>query len=124
VAPAMILVPALGVTDPRFLAQMTLSGERFNAAAAADGGLLTDVVGGTDDLDQWVERAVGSLLKSAPGAVAATKALLAELPGRAWDEALDLAWERSAALFAGAEGAEGMDAFLTKRTPSWDPAAP
>jgi methylglutaconyl-CoA hydratase len=124
VAPAMILVPALGVTDPRFLAQMTLTGERFNAAAAADGGLLTDVVGGTDELDQWVDRAVASILKSAPGAVAATKALLAELPGRAWSEALVLAQERSAALFAGAEAAEGMDAFLTKRTPSWDRTAP
>jgi methylglutaconyl-CoA hydratase len=124
VAPAMILVPALGVSDPRFLAQMTLTGERFNAAAAADGGLLTDVVGGVDELDQWVERAVGSILKSAPGAVAATKALLAELPGRGWSEALTLAQERSAALFAGAEAAEGMDAFLAKRTPSWDRTAP
>jgi methylglutaconyl-CoA hydratase len=124
VAPAMILVPALGVSDPRFLAQMTLTGERFNAAAAADGGLLTDVVGGVDELDQWVARAVDSILKSAPGAVAATKALLAELPGRGWSEALTLAQERSAALFAGAEAAEGMEAFLAKRTPSWDRTAP
>ena len=64
------------------------------------------------------------MLKSAPGAVAATKTLLAELPGRAWTEALAVAQERSAALFAGAEAAEGMEAFLAKRTPSWDRAAP
>lgn len=124
VAPAMILVPALGVADRRFLARMTLTGERFSAAEAAQGGLLSDVVGDVDELDQWVAQVVGSLLKSAPGAVAATKALLAELPGGAWTEALALAQERSAALFAGAEAAEGMDAFLSKRTPAWDRTAP
>jgi 1,4-dihydroxy-2-naphthoyl-CoA synthase len=35
-----------------------------------------------------------------------------------------LARTRSAELFAGAEAAEGMDAFLHKRTPSWEGIAP
>jgi methylglutaconyl-CoA hydratase len=124
VAPAMILVPALRVANPRFLAQMTLTGERFSAAAAAGAGLLTDVVDQAEDLDRWVERMVGSILKSAPGAVAATKDLLAELPGREWSGALSIAQARSAELFAGAEAAEGMDAFLRKRTPSWVRSTP
>jgi methylglutaconyl-CoA hydratase len=124
VAPAMILVPALRVMDPRFLARMTLSGERFDAAAAAHAGLLTDVVGDERELDPWVDGVTGSILKSAPGAVTATKALLAELPGRDWSPALARALERSAELFAGAEAAEGMDAFLHKRPPSWDRSVP
>ena len=120
VAPAMILVPALRVADPRFLAHMTLTGERFSATAAGQAGLLSAVVDGDGELDRWVERAVDAILRSAPGAVAATKELLAELPGREWSHSVARAQERSAELFAGAEASEGMDAFLNKRTPSWD----
>jgi enoyl-CoA hydratase/carnithine racemase len=72
-------------------------------------------------LDAWVEQAIASILLAAPGAVAATKQLLAELPGRAWSAAITSAQGISAELFAGAEAAEGMEAFLTKRTPSWVP---
>jgi enoyl-CoA hydratase/carnithine racemase len=85
--------------------------------------VLTDVVDDAPDLDAWVDRVVTSILKSAPGAVAATKALLAELPGLPWSEGLEVASARSAELFAGVEAAEGMDAFLHKRTPSWDTAS-
>jgi methylglutaconyl-CoA hydratase len=124
VAPAMILVPALRVMEPRFLRQATLTGESFGARAAAEAGLLTDVVEDEEALDTWVEGAVASVLKSAPGAVAATKALLAELAALPWSEGLAMAQARSAALFAGAEATEGMAAFLQKRTPPWvvDPA--
>jgi methylglutaconyl-CoA hydratase len=119
VAPAMILVPALRVMEPRFLRQATLTGESFDARAAVEAGLLTDVVDDEEALDAWVEGAVVSVLKSAPGAVAATKALLSELAELPWSEGLAVAQARSAALFAGAEATEGMDAFLHKRTPPW-----
>jgi methylglutaconyl-CoA hydratase len=120
VAPAMILVPTLRVVDARFLARMTLTGDRFSATMAAQAGLLTDVVDDAAALDAWVEQAITSILKSAPGAVSATKELLAELPGRGWSKGIAQAQARSAELFAGAEAAEGMDAFLNKRSPSWD----
>jgi methylglutaconyl-CoA hydratase len=123
VAPAIILVPALGVTDRRFLARMTLTGEQFSAAAAAGAGLLTDVVDDDAALDGWVEAACASIRKSAPGAVAATKALLADLPGQEWPAAMAAAQARSLELFAGAEAGEGMEAFLHKRAPSWDHTA-
>jgi enoyl-CoA hydratase/carnithine racemase len=42
------------------------------------------------------------------------------LPSRAWSDGLAEAAVVSAELFAGAEAAEGMDAFLQKRRPSWD----
>jgi methylglutaconyl-CoA hydratase len=124
VAPAMILVPVLGVADRRFLAAMTLTGETFTAADAVQAGLLTAAVVDDASLDTWVQTRTTAILRSAPGAVAATKALLAELPEATWTAGLAAAAERSAELFAGAEAVEGLDAFLTKRRPSWDGVAP
>ena len=120
VAPAMIMVPALRVVDRRFLSQMCLTGETFDATAAQQAGLLTATVDDDTALDQWVADRILSILKSAPGAVRATKELLESLPGVPWDEALSTAQTRSAELFGSAEATEGMDAFLAKRTPSWD----
>jgi methylglutaconyl-CoA hydratase len=122
VAPAIILVPSLRVAERRFLVRATLTGEPFDAAAAAGAGLLTAVVDDDRALDEWVEGITGSILKAAPGAVAATKALLAELTELHFSEGLDAARARSAELFAGAEAAEGMTAFLAKRAPAWDVA--
>jgi enoyl-CoA hydratase/carnithine racemase len=86
--------------------------------------MLTGVAEDEHALDAWVDVAVASILKCAPGAVSATKALLAELSDMTWSAGLAAAQSRSAALFAGTEAAEGMDAFLHKRAPSWDLAAP
>jgi enoyl-CoA hydratase/carnithine racemase len=55
--------------------------------------------------------------------VAATKALLDELPELSWAAGLSAARVRSAELFAGAEAIEGIDAFFNKRAPSWDSSA-
>ncbi|HVT42677.1 MAG TPA: enoyl-CoA hydratase-related protein [Acidimicrobiales bacterium] len=120
VAPAMILVPALRVMDRRFVARMTLTGERFEARAAAAAGLLSDVVSDEAALDAWVEAETEALRRAAPGALRATKDLLRTLPARPWAEGLAAAADVSAALFAGPEAAEGMAAFLEKRAPSWD----
>jgi methylglutaconyl-CoA hydratase len=120
VAPAMILVPALRVMDRRFLARMVLTGSRFDAHAAAGAGLLSVVVDDDAALDAWVEEQTTALRACAPGAVAATKELVRTLPGHAWPDALEAAAATSAALFAGPEAAEGMEAFLQKRAPSWD----
>ena len=53
----------------------------------------------------------------------ATKELLRTLPAQEWAEGLAAAAATSADLFAGAEAAEGMDAFLQKRRPAWDTTA-
>jgi len=121
VAPAMILVPALRVMDPRFLSRMILTGERFDAAEAAANGLLSAVVEeGEGALDAWVAAQASALRKSAPGAVRATKELARLLPAHGWAEGLAVAAATSAVLFSGEEAAEGMAAFLEKRAPSWD----
>lgn len=123
VAPAMILVPALRVVDRRFLTRAALTGARFDAAEAAAAGLLTAVTPDDPALDAWVSAQTQAIRQAAPGAVRATKELLRALPARAWTEGLAAAAATSAELFAGAEAAEGMDAFLQKRRPSWDTTA-
>jgi methylglutaconyl-CoA hydratase len=123
VAPAMILVPALRVVDRRFLARTTLTGERFSASEAVAAGLLTAVTPDEAALDAWVAEQTTALRQAAPGAVRTTKELLRTLPAQAWVDGLTAAAATSAELFAGAEAAEGMDAFLQKRRPSWDTTA-
>jgi enoyl-CoA hydratase/carnithine racemase len=120
VAPAMILVPALRVMDTRFVTRMALTGERFEAAAAASSGLLSAVVADEAALNSWVAVQADALRQAAPGAVRATKDLLRRLPPEPWHKALDEAAQTSAALFAGEEATEGMAAFLEKRRPAWD----
>jgi methylglutaconyl-CoA hydratase len=120
VAPAMILVPALRVVDARFLTRTVLTGERFSAHDAATGGLLTATVDDEAALNDWVAARTHALRQAAPGAVRATKELLRSLPRHGWDDGLTVAATTSAELFAGAEAAEGMQAFLQKRPPAWD----
>jgi enoyl-CoA hydratase/carnithine racemase len=120
VAPAMILVPALRVVDRRFLARAALTGERFGASEAAAAGLLTAVTPDEAGRDEWVAERTTALRQAAPGAVRATKALLRTLPAQGWTKGLAAATATSTELFAGAEAAEGMDAFLQKRRPAWD----
>ena len=121
VAPAMILVPALRVMDRRFLARMTLTGERFVAREAMAAGLLSAVTAdGEASLDEWVAERTTAIRQAAPGAIGATKGLLRNLPQMDWNEGLRSAAALSAELFAGVEAEEGMEAFLQKRRPSWD----
>ncbi|MGH9100758.1 MAG: enoyl-CoA hydratase-related protein, partial [Acidimicrobiales bacterium] len=117
-APAIVAVPALRRMSRRAFDRYALTGEVFGAAQAVESGVLTAVVSGADVLDAWVGDVVASTLRSAPAAVAATKAL-AELVARPWAEALEAAAEVSEALFGTAAAAEGMAAFLGRRKPSW-----
>ena len=120
----MILVPALRVADRRFLSRAVLTGEPFSAAEAAAAGLLTGVVDDEQALDAWVDAAVASILKGAPGRGGrhqgpAGRALRGAVVrgARGGPDPLGRA-------VRGAEAAEGMDAFLHKRTPSWEVTAP
>jgi enoyl-CoA hydratase/carnithine racemase len=120
VAPAMILVPALRVVDRRFLSRAVLTGARFSASEAVAAGLLSAVADDEEALDAWVADQTTAILQAAPGAVKATKELLRSLPAQEWANGLADAAATSAELFSGPEAAEGMDAFLQKRRPSWD----
>lgn len=118
VAPAMISVvclPKLRTVDAR---DAMLRGRRFGAAEAARMGLVTAAVP-RHALDAEVDAVVADLLAGAPGAIAATKQLIARVPGMAEADAIAWTAELSASLFASDEAREGIAAYLDKRAPGW-----
>ena len=64
-------------------------------------------------------RYVGEILSAAPTAVAAAKALIPAVAGRAPEDVALLTARAIAAQRGSAEGQEGLRAFLDKRDPSW-----
>jgi isohexenylglutaconyl-CoA hydratase len=120
VLPAQIapyLVERLGYSQAKRLA---VTGSRIGASEARNIGLVHEALPAAA-LDAAVARVIADILHCAPGALAATKALIARAR-----------WERPAALvreaaeaFAraalGPEGIEGTTAFLQKRKARWAP---
>jgi methylglutaconyl-CoA hydratase len=88
-----------------------LTGERFDAKTALRVGLVHEVA---DELDASVERVVGEILQSGPQATREAKRLVRGRPTEG-DELARIA----AGLRAGAEGQEGLRAFLERRKPNW-----
>ncbi|QTN30553.1 enoyl-CoA hydratase/isomerase family protein [Rhodoferax sp. AJA081-3] len=121
VVPAQIapfLVERLGYSQAKRLA---VTGGRLDAAAALRLGLVHAVVD-TADLQTELDKVLADILACAPGALADTKALMAQARLR---EPQDLV-QAAAAIFSraakGPEGLEGIAAFMQKRKPSWVPA--
>lgn len=118
ILPAMIspfVLAKIGVSAAR---ELFLTGMRFDAARAQTIGLVHAVVA-ADDLDSAVARYVGEILSAAPTAVAAAKALIPEVAGRAPEDVALLTARAIAVQRGSAEGQEGLRAFLDKRDPSW-----
>lgn len=118
VVPAQIapfLVERLGYSQAKRLA---VTGGRLDAAQALRIGLVHTLVR-TDDVDSAVDAALSEILACAPGALAATKALMErarwQAPGALVAEAAAV-FSRSA---GSSEGLEGMTAFMQKRKPQW-----
>lgn len=123
VAPAVISVVCLPKLSPADARAAFLRGNRFSAAEAARMGLVNAAVP-RDRLDAEVADVVSDLLAGAPSAIAASKRLLAEVPGQDPDEAFAWTGALSAELFRGDDAREGMSAYLEKRTAAWVPPAP
>jgi methylglutaconyl-CoA hydratase len=113
------LVRAMGV---RRAARFMLTGERFSAAQAAEAGLVHEVTTAAA-LDAGVDRLARDLLQASPAALAATKRLLADVVDPSLEDDVLLAATAKCIADArvSAEGREGIDAFLSKRAPSWKP---
>jgi methylglutaconyl-CoA hydratase len=116
--PAVISAVVLPRMLPHVAHRLMLTGEVFDAAVAATGGLV-DLVVPDGEVDEAVTAQVHALAAGAPAALAETKRLLrARTPSLAFDELLEL----SARFFAGEEGQEGIAAFREKRPARWVPA--
>lgn len=118
VIPAIISVVCIPKLGQSRAMELFLTGEPFDAAAAAAWGLLNAAVP-ADQLDEAVGRYVAQILKGAPAALGGAKELVRRVPGMPMDEAFRWTGERSAAFFASDEAREGMTAFAEKRPPRW-----
>lgn len=118
VAPAVISVAVLARVGRPAALELMLSGRTFSAPEAFRVGLVSRVV--PDPQLQTAAREVcGELLKAAPEAQAATKRLIGEVPFLERGAAFARMSELSTELFSGAEGQEGITAFLERRRPGW-----
>lgn len=119
ILPAVIspfVIAKIGETHARALFP---GGRRFDATRASRIGLVHEVVEGMDALDAAVDSAVGDLLAAGPSAARAAKAIIREVRGlphesTRWHTARRIAGQRT-----GAEGQEGLRAFLERRAPAW-----
>ena len=118
VAPAIISVVCLPKMRRGEALEAFLRGQRFSASRAAELGLINRAVP-RDALDAAVAEVLADLRRGGPAALGVAKRLVYEVPALEQKQALRWASKLSAELFAGAEAAEGMQAFLHKRKPSW-----
>jgi methylglutaconyl-CoA hydratase len=119
-APAIISVVCLPKMRRGDALELFLSGERVSAERAQQVGLIT-AVADPEGLDREVNAVATRLLAGAPGALAATKRLVFDIPKLDRDTAFGRTSEMSRNLFASDEAQEGMAAFREKRAPSWVP---
>jgi methylglutaconyl-CoA hydratase len=122
ILPAVISPFAVAKIGRSAARELFLTAGRFPAARARELGLVHAVVA-EQALDTEVQRYVKELLSSAPQAVAAAKALVAQVSGRVPADVADLTAETIARHRISPEGQEGMRAFLEKRRARWVPDA-
>jgi methylglutaconyl-CoA hydratase len=110
------VVRALGEQASR---RYFITAERFSATQAQALGFVHERVA-PEALDAKVAEIVAALVANGPAAVKACKQLVKDVAGRALDATLrDETARRIADIRASAEGKEGVQAFLSKRDPSW-----
>jgi enoyl-CoA hydratase len=118
VAPAMISLTTLDITDPRQAARYYLTGETFGAQVAARLGLVT-VACGEEEIDAVVDGLVEQVRQTSPQGSAETKKVLTAARRRRLDAAGPEMVALSERLFASDEAQEGIRAFLQRRPPAW-----
>jgi len=102
----------------RSVRELVLLGQTIDATEAMQRGLVTQVVPG-EQLDGHAGEIASQVCKGAPGAIARTKRLLDELSGRPIAEDLKIALRYHLEARNSPEAAEGIKAFLEKRSVAW-----
>ena len=119
VIPAPIIPQLCAAMGVRSLRRFGITGELFDAEAARRIGLIHEVCA-DDALDQAAAPIIEAILKSAPEAARASKALvLAQAGLELSDQQVEALAVQAAARRASAEAAEGLASFGEKRDPSW-----
>jgi methylglutaconyl-CoA hydratase len=119
VAPSPISTHMVGAMGLRHTRRYAITGERFNAAEALRTGLVHEVVTAATLHARGAE-IVAEILKSAPTAIARTKASFLAANGLVLEPARLQHLAHDSWLQRGSpEGREGLAAFREKRPPSW-----
>jgi methylglutaconyl-CoA hydratase len=118
ILPAVISPYVLPKIGPSAARELFLTGMRFSALRAREIGLVHRVVP-TADLDAEVQRCLDEVLTASPSGLAASKALIPRVWGRAPQDAMAITTVAIAAQRVSPEGQAGLRAFLAKRKPGW-----
>lgn len=111
------VIEAIG---PRAARALFATGRIFDAAYAEKVGLVTEVVADAAGLQAAARRIAHEMIACAPGAVEASKTLVADVAGREIDrDLMELTAHRIAAARISDEGQEGVRAFLERRKAAW-----
>ena len=118
--PAVISPYVIGRIGAKYVRRYFLTAERFAASEAYRIGLVHEIVPDESGLDEAVGEIVDALLKNGPEAMAAAKQLIAAVGGRPVNaDLIEFTARAITRQRASDEGKEGIDAFLSKRTPNW-----
>lgn len=108
------LTAAIGAPRTR---RLVLTAEAVSAATASDWGIVTRVVAAAE-LPTVLDRLAEEVLERAPLALAAAKRAIGATAGAGWPtHGAEVETAELMGLFASADGAEGIDAFVAKRPP-------
>ena len=118
--PAVISPYVVAAIGERAARRYFLTGERFDAAEAWRLGLVHEIAGNEDEMDETIGAIVDAMLAASPMAQKEAKDLIRAVSNRPLtsEVAQDTA-ERIAKIRSSPEGREGVAAFLEKRRASW-----
>ncbi len=118
--PATISPYVIRAIGARWANALFATGEGFNGTYAEKMGLVHYTVDDEKGMDEMLEYLVKLAFHTAPGAVAESKKLVADVAGREINEDLiHMTAKRIAERRASDEGKEGLTSFLEKRKPNW-----
>ncbi len=110
----------IGAIGPRKARSLFSTARVFDANEAREIGLIDQVVADGAALSAAAEAVVNDIMLCAPGAVAASKALVKDVADRAIDhDLMEETAKRIAHARVSDEGQEGVTAFLARKRPSW-----
>ncbi|HEY2553905.1 MAG TPA: enoyl-CoA hydratase-related protein [Candidatus Cybelea sp.] len=118
IIPAVIspfVIAKIGVSHARAL---FLTGQKFDAAAAMHVGLVHKIVPPVE-LGAAVEYCLEEIFTAGPAAVSAAKLLVRRVIDSSYDDTRAITAQAIARQRAGAEGQEGLRAFLERRLPAF-----
>lgn len=118
-AASVISLTLLPRVANRAAAELFLTGATFDAARAAEIGLVSKAAQTAEDLDAAVAELLAAFAACSPQGLRESKALVNHHLVAGIDADRDRVAEQSARLFASEEAREGMTAFLERRPPRW-----